>query len=231
MSRYYNDVNSFDDMDDFYLEHFGVKGMKWKNHVYAIKDKLNNGANKARKKINTNSKKFKEYTGLVKNEYGLAKKDLKKISKIGKKQYSKAKNKYDKNLDRSNTQYEIGKRKLKKDAARRAIKGGRPDVENKIYQYKKDQLNEKRKKRDSASRLKYISETASVPAKTIAKYASGKIKEKNDYKEMLNTTNERKRKNKKRLKGTNLADYNKNRAANKSGFYKTTKSAAKKYYK
>lgn len=29
MSRYYNDVIAFDDMDDFYLEHFGRKGQKW----------------------------------------------------------------------------------------------------------------------------------------------------------------------------------------------------------
>lgn len=29
MSRYYNDVITFDDMDNFYLEHFGRKGQKW----------------------------------------------------------------------------------------------------------------------------------------------------------------------------------------------------------
>lgn len=52
MSRYYNDVNSFDDIDDFYLEHFGIKGMKWKNHIYAIKDKL--------KKTNKNAKRFRD---------------------------------------------------------------------------------------------------------------------------------------------------------------------------
>ena len=38
MSRYYN--SHFDDFDGLYLEHFGVKGMKWKNHVYKIKNNL-----------------------------------------------------------------------------------------------------------------------------------------------------------------------------------------------
>ena len=211
MSRYYN--SHFDDFDGLYLEHFGVKGMKWKNHVYKIKDGLKTGGKFA---VNT-----AKGLGAAVEGYGNA---VRSGSKYATDKFRKAKKHYKGIKSASSTQYEIGKKAAKRRAGERAVKGGRPDIENKIYQNKVSDLKNAKKIRDSKalpSTLKYVGKDV---AKDIKNANAKRKKERDDYNKMVTKTEQLKRSNKRKLKGTNLADYNKNRALKKSGFYKTTRN-------
>lgn len=96
MSRYYN--SHFDDFDGLYLEHYGVKGMKWKNHVYKIKDY-----------ISSKKKRAKKYYNKLTND----------LDKLHSENVKTAKN----------------------NAAKEALKTGRPDLANKKYRQKLKELN------------------------------------------------------------------------------------------
>ena len=49
----YDYITTKPPLDEDTLAHYGIKGMKWKNHIYAVKKALTNGYGQARNRVLT----------------------------------------------------------------------------------------------------------------------------------------------------------------------------------
>ena len=49
----YDYITTKPPLDEDTLAHYGIKGMKWKNHIYAVKNAVTNGYNQARNRVLT----------------------------------------------------------------------------------------------------------------------------------------------------------------------------------
>lgn len=184
---YDNDFSEINELDDDYICHWGVKGMKWKDHVYKVEDAAKSGYKTTKKAAKA------AYKSIKKKVSRLFETKAQKKARLAKERFNKAK-KAGKAQAEAERNAQIAANVRGKRAASR-IKGEQAKA---IQRIKGEQAAQRIRNKQSAERRRISSTAGHNISKLVYNTADARNSLVNDYGKALKSYQQQKINNKKK---------------------------------